>query len=914
MHAVWYIGYWLKPNHPCLVMKRFFSSLPLLFTAGVLTHAAGAFAQTSFTYQGRLSDGGNAAAGAYDFQFQLFDASTGGTALAGPITLNTVTVNNGVFTVTLDFGVTAFAGSLSGGRWVEINARPVGGGSYTLLTPRQAVTTAPLAIRALSADNLAGTLVSANIGAGTITSTMLAPGSVNTSNLADGAVSAGKLATVLANSVATTFNNPAPATANEFGISISALGTNRVIVGASGAAYLFAANGVLLSTFSNPGPAPSGFGGRVAAVGEDKVFVAAEGYANSSGIAYLFSTNSTLLTTFNNPHPGNNHYFGSGAAGVGADKVLIGAIYAYEVSGCWYSGEAYLFSTNGTLLRTFRNPGPPSLFGDSFGAAVAAVGTDMVLIGAPYDSTAAGSAGVAYLFSTNGTLLTTFHKPAPAYLDLFGYNVLALGPDKVLIQAEQGSAAAAHAGAVYLFSTNGTLLATFTSPRTTSYDAFGLSMAVVATDKVLIGAVYDNGGAGSGYLFNTNGTLVSTFDNPAPAAGDVFGSAMAMVGTDQFMIGNYAVNHTGAVYAFNEGSPYVPGLISSGVVDHSITALSLDSSIGVWSKSGTNVYFNGGNVGVGTTNPSATLTVTALPGTVGLGVSGDQTGGWGNPIVNIENLDTSANASPALRVVASGNTPDGALNVSAQGTGLIARFGNAYNFVSALDTNGNWTATSFTGDGAGLTGLDAANVSGTFTSQINAAAGVSLSDADLFLRPGGDGHHGLGWYGTGKTFAFQAPDGPVLYGFAGGILGTKSGGVNWSMKWDASGNITTRGTLNPPSDRNVKTNFSSINPLEVLEKVSAMPVTRWEYKDSEGTQHLGPVAQDFHAAFGLGMDDKHIATVDADGVAFAAIQGLNQKLESQVKAKDAQIESLEQRLASLEQMVKRLSLSNPNGK
>ena len=198
--------------------------------------------------------------------------------------------------------------------------------------------------------------------------------------------------------------------------------------------------------------------------------------------------------------------------------------------------------------------------------------------------------------------------------------------------------------------------------------------------------------------------------------------------------------------------------------------------------------------------------------------------------------------------------------------------------------------------------------SGSITgASLSALGEARINDNDLKLRAGTDANHGLGWYGSTRQFASQSPDGPVLYGYQGGILATKNGGDNWSLKWDTSGNITTRGTVNPPSDRNVKTNFTAINPLEVLEKVSAMPVTTWEYKDSEGTKHLGPVAQDFHAAFGLGTDDKHISTVDADGVALAAIQGLNQKLETQVKTKQAQIESLEKRLADLEKLVQSIA-------
>ena len=82
-------------------------------------------------------------------------------------------------------------------------------------------------------------------------------------------------------------------------------------------------------------------------------------------------------------------------------------------------------------------------------------------------------------------------------------------------------------------------------------------------------------------------------------------------------------------------------------------------------------------------------------------------------------------------------------------------------------------------------------------------------------------------------------------------------------------------------------------------KVAAMPISRWNFKGDEGTPHVGPMAQDFHAAFGLGTDDKHIATVDADGVALAAIQGLNQKLEEKIREQDREIEQLKRMMKAL---------------
>jgi hypothetical protein len=111
------------------------------------------------------------------------------------------------------------------------------------------------------------------------------------------------------------------------------------------------------------------------------------------------------------------------------------------------------------------------------------------------------------------------------------------------------------------------------------------------------------------------------------------------------------------------------------------------------------------------------------------------------------------------------------------------------------------------------------------------------------------------------------------------------------------------------SDRNAKKDFAAVNPLAVLAKISAMPISEWEYKtDATEQKHLGPMAQDFHAAFGLnGADDKHISTVDEGGVALAAIQGLNQKLADESKMKDVEIKELKASVAELKEMMAKLN-------
>jgi len=98
------------------------------------------------------------------------------------------------------------------------------------------------------------------------------------------------------------------------------------------------------------------------------------------------------------------------------------------------------------------------------------------------------------------------------------------------------------------------------------------------------------------------------------------------------------------------------------------------------------------------------------------------------------------------------------------------------------------------------------------------------------------------------------------------------------------------------SDRNAKTAIQFVDGREVLKKVATLPLNTWQYKTQESKyRHMGPMAQDFYAAFQLGESDKSIDTVDADGVALAAIQGLNAELSE----KNRQIAALDHEVALL---------------
>jgi len=138
-----------------------------------------------------------------------------------------------------------------------------------------------------------------------------------------------------------------------------------------------------------------------------------------------------------------------------------------------------------------------------------------------------------------------------------------------------------------------------------------------------------------------------------------------------------------------------------------------------------------------------------------------------------------------------------------------------------------------------------------------------------------------------------------------------TGGTRFVSAIDGSGNPTAGVILNAGagswstlSDRNQKEHFAAVDGQEVLARLAEVPVTFWNYKSQNPSiRHIGPTAQDFYAAFGVGEDDRHISTVDADGVALAAIQGLYQLVQeqaAQIAALRQQNAALEARLAALE--------------
>ncbi len=121
------------------------------------------------------------------------------------------------------------------------------------------------------------------------------------------------------------------------------------------------------------------------------------------------------------------------------------------------------------------------------------------------------------------------------------------------------------------------------------------------------------------------------------------------------------------------------------------------------------------------------------------------------------------------------------------------------------------------------------------------------------------------------------------------------------------------------SSREFKTDFSALDTRKILDRLVNLPVSSWRYKhEQSAVRHFGPVAEDFKDAFDLG-DGKHISTVDAAGVAMAAIQGLHevlqekdvemQSLRERLQEKDTELERLEKRIHDVESLLMSLTES-----
>jgi hypothetical protein len=244
--------------------------------------------------------------------------------------------------------------------------------------------------------------------------------------------------------------------------------------------------------------------------------------------------------------------------------------------------------------------------------------------------------------------------------------------------------------------------------------------------------------------------------------------------------------------------------------------------------------------------------------------------------------------------------PGGALNVA----------GGSYSFAAGDAAQALDNYAFVWADGEGPYSSDRAN-----QFKVQAAGGVVMDvSGSSGLHPAALLINSTSGNGVGLYATQASSDATAVFANAGTgdiVKGFSNGNLVFEVVNNGAVNATAFNTI---SDRNAKEHFAPIRPAEMLDKIASLPISEWNYKTDAGTRHVGPMAQDFQAAFQLGADDKHISMVDEGGVALAAIQGLNQKLdergqslERQLREKETEIQQLQRSVAELKQQVLQLT-------
>jgi hypothetical protein len=261
----------------------------------------------------------------------------------------------------------------------------------------------------------------------------------------------------------------------------------------------------------------------------------------------------------------------------------------------------------------------------------------------------------------------------------------------------------------------------------------------------------------------------------------------------------------------------------------------------------------------------------------------DDYGTVGGGLGNLAGDDTGTTSDRRIATVAGGGGNDARGQGSAIAGGLNnAAGGSSSTVAGGLNNAASGEASAVAGGSSNIAAGDRSLVAGTDANNANDAHDGVFLFAD---STGFDKFSSL----SANEFAVRA-----------------SGGVRLRTAADESTGCNLpagSGTFVCTSDRNSKQGFEEVDSGTVLSRLAELPITTWSFKsDPTGTRHIGPVAQDFHAAFGLGSDDETISSVDADGVALAAIKGLHRKLRAERRHRienEGRIARLEARLSAL---------------
>jgi trimeric autotransporter adhesin len=1000
-------------------------SLACAAACGLFTAVNPAFAQgTAFTYQGRLNTNGSPANGTYSLTFSLFTASAGGTAVAGPVTNTGVTIADGLFGATIDFGYSVWNGTTN---WLQIGVTTNGATNFTPVMPRQQMTPAPYAVFAESASNLNGTLP-----AGALAGTYSSPLTLNNASNSFTGNGAG-LANVNAltldgfgfcnlpcywnltgnagttagvNFLGTTDNQPLE-------LHVNAQRGLRLEPNASGAPNVI--GGARLN-FADPGTvgATIGGGGAITYLGLSYTNeVAANFGVIGGGYGNQIQTNSPGATigggSFNMVSGTNSVIAGGSSNFVASSGEFIGGGLQNSINSGLQQIAGIGSTIGGGVNNTIGDGFPSSPPADQAGQNSVGGGGGNVIEGggAELANTIAGGQSNHIHGGASGAFANTIGGGAQnlmGYVDILAFGHVISGGVGNVIQGGESDGYCTIAGGYS--NIVGDTFSTFQGctvggGENNSADGYGSTVAG-GTSNSILGFFYQAGsaiGGGNGNFINE--AMYATISGGQSNSIDRSGGASIGGGSQNIIPVNAGSSTIGGGYQ-NQIQPWAALSTIGGGYQNHIQSNALYAAIGGGyfnMASGTNSAIAGGCsnfvasansvVGGGAQNSvlgSVLLRTNDLYGGNGSTIAGgfqNSIFAGGDPVESFGQLNTigggGSNSIEGFDLLAYGDTiaggvrngigPDntGADTIGGGDQNSIGRdsgectigggllnivFGGQGNTIAggtrnsvgvdasggaicggAQNSIGNYTEAAFVGGGSGnvidTNGLFA-TIDGGFDNtnggQYAAIAGGSYNFA------GGNSSFAAGHRAkASRTGAFVWADStdldydPYSYAVPGGNTNSfnvrATGGVFFVTAVNASTGQPTAGEYltaggsgwNNYSDRNAKTNFAGVDGRDILNRLAAVPILSWNYKTQDpAVRHVGPMAQDFNAAFGVGDADKagekkFINSLDIDGVALAAIQGLNRKLEekdAEIQQLKLQNETFEKRLANLEKLAK----------
>ncbi len=316
----------------------------------------------------------------------------------------------------------------------------------------------------------------------------------------------------------------------------------------------------------------------------------------------------------------------------------------------------------------------------------------------------------------------------------------------------------------------------------------------------------------------------------------------------------------------------------------------LDATVG--GGSGNIASFSHATVGGGAANTADSLSATVAGGSDNIAGGAYSTvgGGSGN---KARGMNTAVGggagnvASGENAIVGGGMANRATARHSMVGGGLENVAGTSIDDQVEFATVGGGSYNVAAGLAATVPGGMFNNAGGNYSFAAGRRARIDSRDAGTFLFA--DSNDVEFNSAAPNEFAVRATGG-VRFVTAIDGAGTPSAGVRLAQgsgSWESLG------------DRNAKDNIAPVDPREILSGLMSIPVTAWNYRAQDPSiRHIGPMAQDFHL-FGFGEDDKHISTVDAEGVSLAAIQGLYeivQEKDDRIKAQQQEINALKTEL------------------